>query len=266
MIIFVIDDEEKIIKSAQRHFNKLEPSARLETFMNPNDALKAIKKEGIVPDIVFCDIEMPEMNGIKLAGKLKSLVPDLHLVFVTAYSEYAMDAFRVEAQGYLLKPVSLKDLRKELDRVPTVYKPAPGKLDVRCFGHFEVFYEGKPLAFQRRQSKELLAFLVDRQGKLCTVEDVGAALWEDKLDMTVVGQRIRNLISDIRSTLADVKMEDVLIRDHRQVAVNKELIDCDYYRMLEGDMAAINTFKGEYMVDYSWAEYTAGSLTYHDDE
>ena len=262
MIIFVIDDEEIIIRSAKRHFKKLEPDARLETFMNPNDALKAIKKDGIIPDIVFCDIEMPEISGIKLAAKLKSLVPDLHLVFVTAYSEYAVDAFKVEAQGYIMKPVSLKDLRKELDRLPTVYKPEAGKLDVRCFGHFEVFFEGKPLAFQRKQTKEFLAFLVDREGKLCTSEEIGAALWEDELDMTVVGQRIRNLISDLRSTLSEIKMEDALIRDHRQVAVNKELIDCDYYRMLKGDMAAINTFKGEYMVDYSWAEYTAARLTY----
>ncbi|MBR3173051.1 MAG: response regulator [Eubacterium sp.] len=265
MIIFVIDDEERIIKSATRHFTKLEPDARLETFMNPMDALNAIKKDGIIPDIVFCDIEMPEISGIKLAAKLKSLVPDLRIVFVTAYSEYAVDAFKVEAQGYLMKPVSLKDLRKELDRVPTVYRPQPGKLDVRCFGHFEVFFDGKPLVFQRRQSKELLAFLVDRQGKLCTSEDIGAALWEDELDMTVVGQRIRNLISDLRNTFSEIKMEDAIIRDHRQVAINKEMIDCDYYRMLEGDIAAINTFKGEYMVDYSWAEYTAGMLTYNED-
>ena len=60
-------------------------------------------------------------------------------------------------------------------------------------------------------------------------------------------------------------MDDVLIRDHRQVAINKELIDCDYYRMLGGDMAAINTFKGDYMVDYSWAEYTAARLTFVDE-
>lgn len=262
MIIFVIDDEEIIIKSATRHFNKLEPDARLETFTNPHDALKAIRKDGIIPDIVFCDIEMPEINGIKLAAKLKSLVPDLRIVFVTAYSEYAVDAFKVEAQGYLMKPVTLKQLRKELDRLPSVYKPAPGKLDVRCFGHFEIFYEGKPVAFQRKQSKEMLAFLVDREGALCTSEEVGAALWEDELDMTVVGQRFRNLVSDIRSTMSDIGIEDILIREHRQVAINKELIDCDYYRMLDGDMAAINAFKGEYMVDYSWAEYTAARLTF----
>ena len=265
MVIFVIDDEEIIIKSAQRHFTKLEPDATLMTFLDYKDALNAIKKDNIIPDIVFCDIEMPGINGIKLAGKLKSLVPDLRIVFVTAYSDYAVDAFKVEAQGYLLKPVSLKDLRKELDRVPTVYKPQPGKLDVRCFGHFEVFFDGKPLAFQRRQSKELLAYLVDREGALCTTEEAGAALWEDELDMTVVGQRLRNLISDLRNTLSKIKMEGVLIRDHRQVAVNKDLIDCDYYRMLKGDVAAINTFKGEYMVDYSWAEYTAAQLTFNDE-
>ena len=55
-------------------------------------------------------------------------------------------------------------------------------------------------------------------------------------------------------------MEKVLIRSRQQLAVRRDLVDCDYYRMLDGDMDALNSFRGEYMVDYSWAELTAGKL------
>ena len=58
-------------------------------------------------------------------------------------------------------------------------------------------------------------------------------------------------------------MEDILIRRKNNIAIRTELLDCDYYRMLEGDMAAVNAFRGEYMVNYSWAELTAGTLYFH---
>ena len=55
-------------------------------------------------------------------------------------------------------------------------------------------------------------------------------------------------------------MEAVLIRQHQQWAVRQDLLDCDYYRMLAGDMEALNSFRGDYMTRYSWAELTAARL------
>lgn len=267
MIFFVVDDEELQLKTAKRLLNKLEPDATIETFSIPNDVLKTIKKRELIPDVVFCDIEMPEMSGIKLAMKIRKMAPDTRIIFVTSHSEYAVDAFKVRANGYLLKPITMRDLRKELENIPDLHKPDKNKLEVKCFGHFEVFYNERPLAFQRKQTKEMLAFLVDREGALCTSEEIAFALWEDDTDTVATGQRVRNLISDLRSTLGEIGMEDALIRDHRQIAIKKDMLDCDYYRMLDGDATAINSFNGDYMIDYSWAEYTAGSLTsFVDDE
>ena len=262
MIIFSIDDEEAILRSGRRILEKVAPDATIYSFTNGKDVLNAIKKDGIIPDIAFTDIEMPGMTGLQLATKMKALVPDVRIVFVTAFSDYAVNAFKVRAQGYVVKPASVKDIREEIERVPNVYKPDPNKIQAQCFGHFEVFYKGEPLVFQRRQTKELLAFLIDREGVLCTSDEIGFALWEEDTDMAAVGQRVRNLISDLRSTLSEIGMEDALIRDHRQVAIKKDMFDCDYYRLLEGDADAVNSFKGEYMVDYSWAEYTTGKLTF----
>ena len=134
------------------------------------------------------------------------------------------------------------------------------KITVRCFGYFEAFWDGKPLPFSRKQSKELFAFLVDRMCASCAAEEIAAALWEEKGDLGAAKQRIRNLIYDIKKTLAKIGMEDALIRDHRKIALRYDALDCDYYRMMQGDMDIAANFKGEYMVDYSWAEPTAGAL------
>ena len=58
-------------------------------------------------------------------------------------------------------------------------------------------------------------------------------------------------------------MEDVLIRHRASLAVNRALLDCDFYRMQDGDTDAVNAFKGEFMVQYSWAEMNAGMLMFH---
>ena len=55
-------------------------------------------------------------------------------------------------------------------------------------------------------------------------------------------------------------MEKLLIRERRQIAIRRDMVDCDYYRMLSGDMSEVNAYGGEYMVDYSWAELTSGRL------
>lgn len=259
MLIFAIDDEPPMLRASGRIIREAAPEADVRTFAGADDALSAIER-GAVPDVVFSDIEMPGLSGLEFAVKLKSVAPEAHIVFVTGFSEYALDAFRVRAHGYVMKPMTAEDVRDELDALPHPQTEEPGKLVVRCFGHFETFWRGQPLLFQRKQTKELLAFLVDRRGASCTTGEIAAALWEGETDMKAAGQRVRNLINDMRGTLRAIGMEDLLVRGHRQVAVRTDLIDCDYYRMLSGEMDAVNSFRGEYMADYSWAELTAAKL------
>ena len=134
------------------------------------------------------------------------------------------------------------------------------RLRVQCFGTFEVFWQDRPLAFSRRQTKEVFAFLVDRRGALCSSEDLIAALWEDRLSLKSAKHRIWNLTSDLRASLRGIGMEDVLVSQGRRLAVRTDLLDCDYYQMLAGDPSAQSAFRGEYMEQYSWAELTKGRL------
>ena len=263
MRIFAIDDEPEVLETLHEAIRDAAPEAEISDFLRGQAALDAAKEQGVFPDVVFSDIRMPDMNGLQFAAVLKKAAPDARIVFVTAYSEYALEAWKSHVQGYLVKPVTAEVIRDTLNHLQLTGPPVPrDKLRVRCFGNFEVFWHDQPLIFTRKQSKELLAFLIDREGAACTSEQIAAAPWEGETDMQAAGSRIRKLISDLRATLAEIGMEDALIREHRQVAVRRSLIDCDYYRMLEGDPAAVNAYRGVYMAEYSWAEMTAGRLDF----
>lgn len=264
MLVYIIDDEPIALKASEQVVRRALPDADLMTFGSGDDALEFMRTANKYPEIVFSDIEMPGANGLDFAIRLKQLSPKTRIVFVTAYSEYALDAFRVHANGYILKPMNAMRVLEEAKGIAEKAdnEPIPETLKIQCFGNFEVYWKGRPLQFARRQTKELLAYLIDRKGASCTMEEIAAAMWEDNTNQKNTQAQLRILISDLRHTLENIGMEDIVIRRRGQVAVMTDRLDCDYYHMLEGDMDAVNAYRGEYMVQYSWAELTAGQLAW----
>ena len=263
MRIYVIDDEPMALKASEQVVRRALPEAEVKAFGSSAEALLALKDPEEYPDVVFSDIEMPGINGLEFAVRLKLISPNTKIIFVTAYSEYALEAFRIHANGYILKPMNAMRVLEEIGETTERSEPEKKELlKVQCFGNFEVFWQGKPLLFARKQTRELFAYLVDRRGAFCTSEEIATAIWEDDRDLGNIKVQIRVLISDLRKTLANIGQEDLIIRQRGQIAIHTENLDCDYYRMLAGDMDAVNSFKGEYMTQYSWAEITAGQLTF----
>ena len=263
MIFYVIDDEPLALKISYQVVQDAFPNAQVFSFSDSAEALKVIGEEGKIPDVVFSDIEMPRMNGLEFAVRLKTLSPQTKLIFVTGYSQYALDAFRIHAHGYILKPMSVERVREECASLDLPEDDASGNLlQVKCFGYFEVFWHGKPLDFSRKQTKELFAYLVNRHGDACTAEEIASAIWEDEDDLIKLKARLRVLISDLRNTLSGIGMESVIIRGSGRIAIRPDRLACDYYRLLFGDMEAVNAFRGEYMAQYSWAEMTVGHLMF----
>lgn len=261
MLIFAIDDETAALEELHGAIAQAEPSAEIMDFETAGAALAAIREQGKKPDLVFSDIRLPGMDGLNLAVRIKNEAPYAKIVFVTGYSQYMGEAYRRHVIGYLMKPVSAAMIREELDAINLLQAaPEPDKLRVQCFGYFEVFWKGKPLIFQRTQTKELLAYLIDREGAACSSGEIALALWENESAEKAENNRIRVLINDLRSTLRSIDMEKLLIRERRQLAIRCDMVDCDYYRMRDGDSAAVNAYRGEYMKQYSWAELTAARL------
>ena len=219
------------------------------------------------PHYIMLEKMLVDMSADKLIAVTfsKAELPD---VYEQAQSRYLLDKVRMlrysrrrNRQDVLLKYLEGEEL-VQLELVPKKTTPAEDKLVVHCFGHFDVYWKGEPVFFARKQSKELLAYLVDRQGAACSAGEIAIALWEKESCGKVEHNRIRVLINDLKKTLQSIGMEQVLIREHRELAIRKDLIDCDYYRMLEGDMDAVNSYRGEYMLEYSWAEITNADLRF----
>lgn len=268
MLIFAIDDEKKILEETKATIEKAAGGAKVRTYTRGAAALEDIE-QGEKPDVVFSDIEMPGLSGLEFAIKLKALSPDTRIIFVTGYEKYAVEAFKIKVHGYLLKPLNVEEVQEELAYLPGQVKPGQTgaeqeKLVVQCFGHFEVYWQGKPVVFKRKQTKELLAYLVDREGAACSAGEIALALWEQGSAGSAEANRIRVLISDLKSTLKEIGMDGLLIRERRHIGIRREGLDCDYYRMLEGDMDAVNACRGSYMPEYSWAELTNARLKFRD--
>lgn len=259
MIIFAIDDETAILSELHHSIEEARPEAEIHDFRFAGEALKAITESGIIPDIVFSDIELPGMNGLELAVRIKQTAPMTKIVFVTGYSQYAVEAYQQHINGYVLKPIDAEQIRQELDYLTEPYRQVPGKLQVRCFGYFEIFWNGKPVSFGRKQTKELLAFLIDRNS-ICTSEEISDALWEGDTDIRACKTRLRSLLHDLKQTLAAIGVSNLVIRRRDTIGIDATCLDCDYYRFLRGDIQAINAFHGEYMKQYSWAESTLGNI------
>ena len=262
MLIFAIDDEPIALAVLHNAIAEAVPVASIMDFPLGTDALEAIQKQGLRPDVVFSDIRMPQLDGLALAARIRSASPATKLVFVTAYSEYALKAIQLRASGYVMKPVDADAIREEIANIAVVRAVMPNGLWVRCFGNFEVFWNRSPLLFDRRQTKELFAFLIDREGGVCTSEEIIARLWESETNVTAAKDRLRHLVGDLRKTLSSIGMEDILVRRSGRLAILRDRVDCDFYRMADGDMETVNTFTGEYMSQYSWAELTAGRLVF----
>ena len=90
--------------------------------------------------------------------------------------------------------------------------------------------------------------------------EITAKLWEDKPDSVSQKSNLRNLIYDLKNTLANSGADDVIVKNRNTIRLKSELVDCDYYEFLKGNLSAVNTYQGEYMLQYSWAEMTTAVL------
>ena len=248
MKILLVDDEElQLIRITNAAKKALPEDSEFFAYTNPVLAYEENLNTRF--DIAFLDIEMPKINGIQLAKILKKINPLVNVIFVTAYDDYALEAYRLHASGYITKPVNESKIKEEINglRYQVALKQTK-KIQVKCFGNFEVFAEGVPLKFQRSKSKELFAYLIDREGAAININELNAVLWEEDHK-----SYLRNLIADIQSTLASIHAGDVFVKRYNECYVDIAKIDCDAYEYKRGNPDAIRMYRGEYMTQYPWA-------------
>lgn len=262
MKVICVDDERLLMEDTVAMCRELPEIGEVTGFTSANAALEWLRNHHA--DLALLDIDMPDMKGLDLAAKIKEMSPDTGIIFLTGYAQYAVEAFAVRASGYLLKPVGKAALAADVSYISSnkenKTKLPQKRVSVKTFGMFEVYVENRPVKFHMAKCKELLAYLVDRQGSSVSRAQLASILWEDRPYDRKLQKQLDVYIRSMRDTLAEYGISDIIQMQRGTLRIVPEEIDCDAYKFFAGDAEAVNTYRGEYMSSYSWASITEGVM------
>ena len=261
MKIVAVDDDQLSLDLICELARQALPDANISRFQSAQEAYEYLSL-GVICDVLFLEAETEGKTGLEFARRVRMSRPDLNLIFMNASPDYAAEAMELHASGYLLKPASLSAVKRELSDLR--YQPGQShgpqkRVRAQCFGNFELFVDGRAVRFKYNKTRELMAFLIDRCGAVCTGPEIAATLWEE--DMEEHREYLKSLIRDLTQALSALGCENILEKQRGGLGVRPDLIDCDFYNWKRGLTDGLNTYRGEYMSQYSWGEFTnAGQL------
>ncbi|ANY65443.1 hypothetical protein BBD42_02395 [Paenibacillus sp. BIHB 4019] len=188
--VAVVDDEYWALEEMKEYLSNCEGVGSIMLYDDPLEGLTAIKREP--PDIVFIDIMMPTVSGLVFAEELLASCPETAAVFVTAFDDFALKAYELNVEDYLLKPVAPERVKRSIERLlrrrkgrGTLTAHAAvqrDQIDVQCFGKLSLHGAGGPVKWKVSKTKELFAYLwTNRECKVGDIfEDVFPGMDESK--------------------------------------------------------------------------------------
>lgn len=259
MKVICVDDEPLAVEYTLGQCEHLPEIDEAKGFTEAQSALDWLRDHSA--DLAILDINMPEIDGITLAARIKQVRPETAILFLTAYKEYAFDAYAVHPAGYLLKPVSQEKLAEEVRYAcGGTSQSAHAHIHIKTFGTFDVYVDDRPVSFKLAKAKELLACLVDKQGSGVTRAELFAAVWEDSLYDRRMQKQLDVYIRSLRETLQEYGIPEIMEMKKGVLRVRPETFVCDAYLFYSGDSDTINAYRGEYMSSYAWASMTEAIL------
>ncbi len=261
MKVICVDDEPLAVEYTLSQCALLPGIDEAKGFTEAQSALDWLR--GHSADLAILDINMPEIDGITLAARIKQARPETAILFLTAYKEYAFDAYAVHPTGYLLKPVSQEKLASEVRYAcGRTRRSSYGHIHIRTFGTFDVYVDDRPVSFKLAKAKEILAYLVDKQGSGVTRSELFAAVWEDSPYDRRMQKQLDVYIRSLRETLQQYGIPEIMEMEKGILRVRPDAFICDAYLFYSGDSDTINAYRGEYMSSYSWASMTEAILSW----
>jgi two-component SAPR family response regulator len=272
----IVDDEKPAVDKMARMLKKSGVVDILGMFTDPAEALKYANSIHI--DAAFIDIEMPKINGIELSNSLLNIHNNIAIVFVTAYNEYAVEAFRINAVDYLVKPLDKELLKETLHRIMERKKITvfPVQFRICCFGKFKVINEQKEeIKFRTAKAEELLAFFVDRRGVEVSRREIIDRIWSE-FDGDRAVANFNTTLYYMKKALIQNGIKIVVERVKDRYRLNIDNINCDYYKftsftassnfiddsnIIEFEKIAA-LYTGDYLEEnnFSWAERNKVSI------
>lgn len=205
----LVDDEPLALDFLERQLKKVSDISIIHKFVNFNLSKDTAILEDI--DVVFLDIEMPEINGLELAEKILEIEPTIIIVFVTAFSEYAVQAFELNTLDYIVKPVQLDRLEKTLARIEEKINylnttPTPDNNILRINVCRELSFEvtkghAEVVQWRTAKAQELFLYLLLHTGKTVRKSDLAELLWPE-IDFSDDYSQLYTAIYHVRKTLS----------------------------------------------------------------
>ncbi len=270
--IAAVDDEFHVLERFERMALKKSELALCGLFETGEQLLGYLKNNPL--DAVFLDIEMPYVDGLQLSEEIQALNADIDIIFVTAYNQYAVEAFELHALDYILKPLTEERLDKTVQRLLKAKRSekCSEKPFIQCIGDFEVFLNGKALSWKNTKAKELLAFLVHKCGVPVNWEKIVDALWPE-FDREKAQTNFHATTYLLRKKLSEAGISLMLEGGRGNYRIVTDAVDCDLYQLEErikgkkvnrsGDIQLIRRFiQRGYMEasGYAWAQPKAAEL------
>jgi two-component SAPR family response regulator len=266
----IVDDEYYSLEGLRM---ELEDIGGIEVAGVYEDGQRLLEEIGIInPDIIFLDIEMPKLNGFEILERLLEIGVTPNVVFVTAYSHYAVKAFEINAIDYIVKPVVKDRLLKTLERIkPEIRQKDKHKVEINCFMHFSIVVDGKEInaGWRTRKAEELIAYLLCRKGKFISKDKIAEALWPD-LDGEKSVSNLYLAYYYIKKQESKAGVKIPIESERGKMRIRLEGIDCDLVNFcglveassdlnspnrIEMMERAVELYKGNLLEDayYSWA-------------
>jgi len=227
----VIDDEQPAVEMMKHLLSETGQAIVVGEFTSATQALVDIVT--LKPDVVFLDIEMPGLDGLRAAEKILTIDPDINVVFVTAYDHYAIKAFEINALDYLLKPVLPVRLEKTLARLAQQLEKRPVSTvssgRVLCLGSFEAigkYTDSKPIRWRTAKTEELFAYLLYNRDTIVPKGRIIDNLWPDD-EPDQADNNLHTTIYKLRKTLKSVGIDIDISLTGGGYLLNTRNVFCD---------------------------------------
>lgn len=185
--ILLVDDEKPALAFLKRMLGTYPELSISGCYSDPALALEFLLTEKV--DVIFMDIEMPKINGLEAAARISRICPDAEIIFVTAYSQYAVDAFNLNALDYLLKPLQRKRVDQTIAKLlkQTEYRQLEGdppaqELSIQCFLQLHLRKkegELEQLRWRTQKTMEVFALLIHYRHQILNKFILTELLWPE---------------------------------------------------------------------------------------
>jgi|GEM_PF-520657 len=146
-------------------------------------------------DFALLDIDMPGMDGIELAKRLRQLRRDIIIVFATAHTKFAVEALRMKADYMIFKPFDREDIADVMERAKLLHGRQRKRIYFHTFGVFDMLVAGQSVHFHSAKAKELMALCVFRDGRPVSIHEIVEYLWGEDAEVDAAKAANKNVTS-----------------------------------------------------------------------